>query len=168
MSFLRTLLQPDYEESPERALVGNAANILQIGEFQLLQLAYFEKHQQEMPKAATDRIFRAYMVQSEVPYWARDYAQKVIDADATGDININHEHFHRYDQNYQPHNPAGLKNFVIAASVIVGLLGGGLVISHYSVREGSSILPPYFDDRNLNQNISKKPNNSSVLPWQRD
>jgi|TARA_B100000959_G_scaffold117704_1_gene123630 hypothetical protein len=48
MSFLRTFLQPDYEELPERTLVGNAANILQIGEFQLLQLAYFEWLEQEM------------------------------------------------------------------------------------------------------------------------
>ena len=75
MSFLRTLLQPVYEELPERALVGNAANILQIGEFQLLQLAYFEWFEQKMPEATTHRIFQAYMVKSDVPPWAHSPAK---------------------------------------------------------------------------------------------
>ena len=38
--FFQTLIQPDREEHPERALIARAANLLQVGEFQLLQLAY--------------------------------------------------------------------------------------------------------------------------------
>ena len=168
MSFLRTLLQPDYEESPERALVGNAANILQIGEFQLLQLAYFEWFEQEMPEATTHRVFQAYMVKSDVPPWARKFARKVVDADAAGEIDANHEYFHRYDQNRATYNPTGIRKFVIACSLIFGLLGGGMILSHYSAQDGPSILPPYFDDRDFKLRKPEKPNNSSVLPWQRD
>ncbi len=168
MSFLRTLLQPDYEESPERALVGNAANILQIGEFQLLQLAYFEWHEQEMPEATTHRVFQAYMVKSEVPPWARSFARKVVDADAAGEIDINHEYFHRYDQNRVTNYPTGMRKFVIACSLIIGLLGGGLILSHFAAQDGPSVLPPYFDDRDFKLKKPKNPNNSSVLPWQRD
>lgn len=42
MNFWETLLHPDKEEleNPERRVIANAANILQVGEFQLLQLAY--------------------------------------------------------------------------------------------------------------------------------
>jgi hypothetical protein len=169
MSFLRTLLQPDYEEDPERALVGNASNILQVGEFQFLQLAYFEFYDQEMPEHITNRVFRNYMVNSAVPKWARQFAQKVVDADAAGEIDINHDFFHRYDQDFGTPPTSGVKKFVIATSLIVGLLGGGLVVSHYAVRDGgASILPPYFDDRNLEIKKPQNKNNSSVLPWQRD
>ena len=132
MSFLRTLLQPDYEELPERALVGNAANILQIGEFQLLQLAYFEWFEQEMPEATTHRVFQAYLVKGDVPPWAHKFARKVVDADAAGEIKINHEYFHRYDQSYKAYNPGNLSKFVIACSVIIGLFGGSLLLSYYA------------------------------------
>ena len=40
MNLFETLIHPDREEHPERAEVARAANLLQIGEFQLLQLAY--------------------------------------------------------------------------------------------------------------------------------
>jgi len=44
MNFFETLIHPDREEleNAERVLVCRAANVLQIGEFQLLQLAYKE------------------------------------------------------------------------------------------------------------------------------
>ena len=42
MKFFKALLRPDREEleSKEKAVISAAANLLQIGEFQLLQLAY--------------------------------------------------------------------------------------------------------------------------------
>ena len=168
MSLLRTLIQPDHEENPERALIGNAANILQIGEFQLLQLAYFEWHEHEMTDAFTHKVFQAYMVDGQVPQWARVFAQKVVDATDSGEIDINHEFFHRYDQDRVTQPATGLKQFAIAATLLAGLFGGGLVISHYSAREPQSMLPPYFDDRDFKGKKAPIPNNSPVLPWQRD
>ncbi len=168
MSLLRTLLQPDYEEYPERALIGNAANILQIGEFQLLQLAYFEWYDHDMSDTVTHTMFQAYMVDGKVPQWARQFAQKVVEKSESGTIDINHEYFHRYDQDRRTEVASGVKQFVIASSVIVGLLGGGLVLGHLTAEKGTSVLPPYFDDRDFKG--IKKPidKNTSVLPWQRD
>ena len=40
--FFHTLIKPDHDDDPEQGVIAEAANILQIGEFQLLQLAYFE------------------------------------------------------------------------------------------------------------------------------
>ena len=37
---LKTLIKPDWDDNPERSKILNAANLLQIGEFQLIQLAY--------------------------------------------------------------------------------------------------------------------------------
>ena len=71
-SFLRTLLRPDREETnPEAAEVAQAANILQIGEFQLLQLAYRDWHSAELPETLTDKLFACYMLRKQVPHWTR-------------------------------------------------------------------------------------------------
>lgn len=40
MGLLKTLFNPEHDEHPERAEIARAANLLQVGEFQLLQLAY--------------------------------------------------------------------------------------------------------------------------------
>ena len=37
---VKTLIKPDWDDNPKRSEILNAANILQIGEFQLIQLAY--------------------------------------------------------------------------------------------------------------------------------
>ncbi len=48
-----TLLKPDHEEleMKERLVVITAANQLQVGEFQLLQLAYREWYNMDLPEA---------------------------------------------------------------------------------------------------------------------
>ena len=37
---LKTLVKPDWDDDPKRSEILYAANLLQIGEFQLIQLAY--------------------------------------------------------------------------------------------------------------------------------
>ena len=37
---LKTLIKPDWDDNPKRSLIIQAANLVQIGEFQLIQLAY--------------------------------------------------------------------------------------------------------------------------------
>ena len=37
---IKTLLKPDWDDSPKRSEIIQAANLIQIGEFQLIQLAY--------------------------------------------------------------------------------------------------------------------------------
>jgi len=36
---LKTLIRPDWDDDPKRSEILDAANLLQIGEFQLMQLA---------------------------------------------------------------------------------------------------------------------------------
>ena len=159
MSFFRTLIRPDREDSPERAEAGQAANILQVGEFQLLQLAYHEWHGHDMPETVTHGLFHAYMMHNEVPHWVRHYARRIIALDEQGQLDGNDPHYQRYDPYYRTFTPNGVRSFLVASSVIIGLIGGGILLGHYSAHDGPSVLPPYFD---------KKKNKSSVLPWQRD
>lgn len=149
MNFFETLIRPDREENPERAEVGRAANLLQVGEFQFLQLAYYEWHGQDLPEALVDQLFTAYMVNDQVPHWARNYARRILDLDSRGSLDDMDPFYHRYDVDPSTPVTPGVRNFLIAASVIAAFLGGGLLISLYASGDGLSVLPPYFEKEDL-------------------
>ena len=48
--FFQTLLKPDWDDNPKKSEILLAANKLEVGEFQFLQLAYKEWHGHELPK----------------------------------------------------------------------------------------------------------------------
>ena len=47
---LKTLIKPDWDENPKRSLIIQAANLVQIGEFQLIQLAYKAWYEKNLPE----------------------------------------------------------------------------------------------------------------------
>ena len=75
---LRTLIKPDWEENPKRSEVINAANLIQIGEFQLIQLAYKDWYNDELPENKINNIFNEYMLTGIIPIWVTEYAQTII------------------------------------------------------------------------------------------
>ncbi len=147
--FFQTLLRPDGEEDRERVEVAKAANLLQIGEFQLLQLAYYAWHGEEMPEAANDRVFRAYMLRGQVPAWARHYARRVIELDEAGELDDGDPRYHRYDVDYFKAMPLGARKFVFAVCCIAFVMGGGLVLGQRMPVKVTSILPPYFSEQEI-------------------
>lgn len=151
IGLFKTLWRPDREEDPEKTLVARAANVLQIGEFQLLQLAYFEWYSEEMPEELSSFVFQSYMVRGEVPGWARHYARRVLDADITGDINPNHPDFHRYDNDYVTYVPKGVRQFCLASFILAGVLVSGLLVGVLTGADATSVLPPYFEKNQLQQ-----------------
>ncbi len=149
MDFFQTLLRPDREENPERAEVGRAANLLQVGEFQFLQLAYRAWHGREMPETAVDRIFSSYMLHNAVPYWAQHYAREIMRRDAAGLLEPNDPLYHGYDVDYRGSVANGVRRFCAAASVVAAVMAGGVLIGHFAATEGTSVLPPYFEKEEL-------------------
>ena len=167
-SFFETLIRPDREENEERALVARAANILEIGEFQILQIAYYEWFGEEMPEAMTDHIFRTFMMQSQVPHWAKHFARQIIDEEQKGTLDERSPYYHRYDSDYYRALPLGARRLAIAVGVIVLFVGGGILISHLTVtgssrstasgsgekgveiqRQSTSITVPYWSEDEL-------------------
>jgi hypothetical protein len=144
MSLIETLIRPDKEVQDDRSEVVKAANLLQVGEFQLLQLAFYDWHKRDMPDAVIDRLFANYMLHSEVPFWARQYARKIIAQDAAGELNDQEPYYHRYDADYHTDVPDGLRKFVWAASIIMIAIFGSILLADLVTRSGGSIFPPYF------------------------
>ena len=56
---LKTLIKPDWDDSPKRSEILHAANLLQIGEFQLIQLAYKVWYREDLPE---DKINKIYLI----------------------------------------------------------------------------------------------------------
>ncbi|RMD63391.1 MAG: hypothetical protein D6826_05060 [Alphaproteobacteria bacterium] len=147
--FFQTLLRPDREEDPERTEVARAANLLQIGEFQLLQLAYHEWFGDDMTEAQSDHIFRAYMLRNEVPAWARHFARQILARDAAGMLDDSDPAFHRYDCEYYRSLPLGARRLAVAIACIAFVVWGGILVGHFSARSVTSVLPPYFEENEL-------------------
>ena len=154
MSLLETLIRPDKEIEDDRSEVVKAANLLQVGEFQLLQLAFYDWHKRDMPDAVIDRLFANYMLHNEVPFWARRYARKIIAQDAVGDLNDHEPYYHRYDADYHTQVPDGVRKFAWAACIIVVAIFGSILLAHMVTRPGGSIFPPYF--KNGGPDITKQ------------
>ena len=47
---LKTLVKPDWDDNPKRSEILHAANLLQIGEFQFIQLAYKVWYKENLPE----------------------------------------------------------------------------------------------------------------------
>ncbi len=149
MNFFETLIHPDKEEDPERAVVAQAANLLQVGEFQLLQLAYKDWFGEDMPKALVDNLFHTYMLYNEVPHWARQYARKIIAVEGRGELDDLDPGYHVYDADYHTFVPDGVRKFIVATSILVICIGGGIWVANLAAGEGLSVLPPYFESKEL-------------------
>ncbi|MDX1484142.1 MAG: hypothetical protein R3229_06655 [Alphaproteobacteria bacterium] len=151
MSLLRTLLRPDHDEHPERAEAARAANLIQVGEFQLIQLAYFQWFGEDMPEAVGHRMFHSYMVDNRVPHWLRHYARGIIARDVAGTLDDRDPAYHRYDPAFLKPAHTGLVRFGFAASVVLICVIGGLWVSHELAGKSTSFLPPYFSEEELRQ-----------------
>ncbi len=147
--FFETLIRPDREDDPERNEIARAANLLQIGEFQLLQLAYFSWHGQEMGGPESDTIFQTYMIGGLVPPWARHYARQIIARDELGDLQDGDPKYHRYDSEYFQAVPLGARRLAVAVACIALVVGGGILVGHLSPGDSTSILPPYFNEKEI-------------------
>lgn len=151
MGFFKTLIRPDHEEAQLRnqSVIANAANLLEVGEFQLLQLAYRDWHGDDMPDELADKLFAGYMLDNKVPHWAQHYARTILDRDERGDLNQFSPEYHCYDRTYASAVPKGAMQFLFVVTSLMVVLGGGLIVAEMSVETPTSMLPPYFTENEL-------------------
>ena len=153
VSLWETLLNPEHEElaMKERLVVISAANQLQVGEFQLLQLAYREWHGKDLPEALVSKLFTSYMLHNHVPHWARHYSRGIMDGHERGELDDNSPRFHRYDHEYHTSVPQGFQRFCIAAASVLIAVFGSIYVANKVVDSPTSLLPPYFEKKDMPQ-----------------
>ena len=151
MNLWETLLHPDKEEleNPERRVIANAANILQVGEFQLLQLAYRDWYNEDLPEGQMDSLFDSYMINGAVPPWARHYARKIVADEEAGLLDYNQRRYHLYDCDYNVKTRIDARSIAFALGFAVMIVGGGIAISNFEADASAGMFPPYVSDREI-------------------
>ena len=97
---LKTLIKPDWNEDPKRTEILNAANLLQIGEFQLIQLAYKVWYKENLPEDKINNIFSEYMVSEIIPIWVTAYARDILKLDQANVLDSYDKKYHVFDHEF--------------------------------------------------------------------
>ncbi len=144
MNLLQVLLNPEREErqGSERAVVCDAANVLQVGEFQLLALAARAWFGRELPEPVLGRLFSRYLLREEVPPWARHFARGVLARADRGEAGAGS----------MPHvagmgaAPApDVRRFWVVTVLLTLTLAAAFFAAMGAARHPASRLPPYFE-----------------------
>ena len=161
---IKTLIKPDWDDNPKRSEILHAANLLQIGEFQLIQLAYKVWYGQDLPEEKINKIFSEYMVSGIIPIWVTYYAKDIIKIERANVLNSHDEKYHVYDHEfgeYIQNDKQRKRRGVLYATIIMFVF----VASHYmaanyvSLEEPADLFPPYVEKSIAYPELYKKDKN---------
>ena len=147
---LRTLIKPDWDDNPKRSEILHAANLLQIGEFQLIQLAYKVWYKENLPENKINKIFKEYMIRRIIPIWVTYYAKDIIKLDDANVLYSYDEKYHVYDHEFGEYiyDDTHRKRRGIQYATIIILV---FIFTHFMaanyVEEAASFYPPYIEKR---------------------
>ena len=147
---LKTLIKPDWDDNPKRSKILNAANLLQIGEFQLIQLAYKVWYREALPEDKINNIFSEYMVTGIIPIWVTYYAQDIIKLSDVNVLNNYDEKYHIYDHEFGEYiydNKQRRRRGTLYAIIIafVFIASHYMAINYVGDNEPASFYPPYIE-----------------------
>ena len=149
---VKTLIKPDWDDNPKRSEILHAANLLQIGEFQLIQLAYKVWYKEDLPEDKINKIFSEYMITGIIPIWVTHYAQDILKLSKANVLDSFNDKYHVYDHEFGKYisTEKQRKRRGIFYAFIVGVV---FIASHYMAinyveDEGSAgFYPPYVEKR---------------------
>ena len=149
---LKTLIKPDWDDNPKRSEILHAANLLHVGEFQLIQLAYKAWYSEDLPEEKINKIFSEYMVTGIIPIWVTHYAQDILKLSKANVLDSFNDKYHVYDHEFGKYisTEKQRKRRGVFYALIIGVV---FIASHYMAinyveDEGSaSFYPPYVEKR---------------------
>ena len=112
----------------EAKLIGFAASVLQISEYELFRIAYRNWFSRPITETQLDALFKEYLSSCEAPYWVNDFARKV------------HEKFKAGTLNYRDYGikrrvcdrKTKTKGWIIIAFLLALLVLYSYLVAHYS------------------------------------
>ena len=149
---LKTLIKPDWDENSKRSEILHAANLLQIGEFQLIQLAYKVWYGENLPEDKINNIFSEYMVNEIIPIWVTAYAKDILKLDQANVLDSYNEKYHVYDHEFGAYiynNKQRRRRGVLYATIIAIVFIGShyMAINYVEDEESAGFFPPYIEKR---------------------
>jgi len=156
---LKTLIKPDWDENSKRSLIIKAANLVQVGEFQLIQLAYKTWYDEELPEDKINNIFTEYMLTGIIPIWATSYAADILKLEKAGVLDGNNKKYHVYDHEFGKHinNEKERRSSGIFYTILIAFI---FISTHYmainNVDEAAGFYPPYIEKKVVYPELYKK------------
>ena len=156
---VKTLIKTDWDDNPKRSKILHAANLLHIGEFQLIQLAYKVWYGKDLPEEKINKIFSEYMVSGIIPIWVTYYARDIIKMENANVLNSYEEKYHVYDNEFRIYirDDKERKRRGIFYAIIIGFV---FIASHYVAanysEETAGFYPPYVEKRVVYPELYKK------------
>ena len=149
---LKTLIKPDWDDTPKRTEILHAANLLQIGEFQLIQLAYKVWYNENLPEDKINKIFSEYMVTGIIPIWATYYAKDILKLDRANVLDSYNEKYHVYDHEFGAYifniQQRRRRGILYATIIAIVFIASHYMAINYVEDEGSAgFYPPYIEKR---------------------
>jgi len=147
---LKTLVKPDWDDNPKRSEILHASNLLQIGEFQLIQLAYKVWYKEDLPEEKINKIFNEYMITGIIPIWVTYYAKDIIKLEKANALDTFNKKYHIYDHEFGSYinNESERRRRGIVYTIIIGFV---FIVSHYMAanysEEPAGFYPPYIEKR---------------------
>ena len=147
---LKTLVKPDWDDDPKRSKILHAANLLQIGEFQLIQLAYKVWYKEDLPEDKINKIFSEYMLTGIIPIWVTSYAIDILRLEKAKVLDSFNERYHVYDHEFgrSISSEDQRRRRGIFYTFIIGIT---FIMSHFMaanyVEEPAGFYPPYIEKR---------------------
>ena len=128
-------------DDPQENLISEAANRLDVGEFQLFQLGYEAWYGHSPEPDRIEPHFYSYMVNDDPPPWARHFARRIIALDTEGALDSTASEFHRFD-NVLATPPRWIGWAVILATLAVVAVFMALIVSGDPGLDPHCIFPP--------------------------
>ena len=161
---LKTLIKPDWDDNPKRSEVLNAANLLHVGEFQLIQLAYKIWYNEDLPESRINKLFGEYMFKGIIPIWVTYYARDILKLDKVNKLNSYDKKYHAYDHEFGDyfHDKKQRKKrgiFYIIIILFVFLATHFMAANYVAIEEPAGFYPPYIEKRIVYPELYEKKNN---------
>jgi len=149
---LKTLIKPDWDDNPKRSEILHAANLLHVGEFQLIQLAYKSWYAEDLPEEKINKIFSEYMVTGIIPIWVAHYAQDILKLNKANVLDSFNDKYHVYDHEFGKYisTEKQRKRRGIFYALIIGIVFIGshyMAINYVKDEESAGFYPPYVEKR---------------------
>tara|TARA_B100000686_G_scaffold315408_1_gene362321 strand:+ start:738 stop:1253 length:516 start_codon:yes stop_codon:yes gene_type:complete len=147
---IKTLIKPDWEDNPKRSEILHAANLLQVGEFQLIQLAYKVWYGKELPEDKISKIFSEYMITGIIPIWVTYYAKDILKLDKAKVLDAYNQKYHIYDHEFGEYikddRQRKRRGTLYATIVLFVFIASHYMAANYvSIEEPADLFPPYLE-----------------------
>ena len=161
---LKTLIKPDWDDNPKRSEILNAANLLHVGEFQLIQLAYKIWYNEDLPESRINKLFGEYMFKGIIPIWVTYYARDILKLDKVNKLNSYDNKYHAYDHEFGEYiydEKQRKKRGIFYATIIlfVFLAIHFMAANYVAIEEPAGFFPPYVEKRIVYPELYEKKNN---------